>query len=65
MSVLVTITHIRQAKLCAKGARNWFQSHGFSWADFLQNGKSADELEATGDPLAFRVTAIARAHEAD
>lgn len=57
---IVTISHIRQAKLCAGGARAWFEHHGFSWSDFLTNGKSADELDATGDALAFRVTAIAR-----
>lgn len=57
---IVTIEHIRQANLCMKGARNWFAFHGFSWPDFIANGKSADELEATGDALAFRVTAIAR-----
>lgn len=57
---LVTMKHIRQADLCAKGARAWFLSHGFSWNDFLENGKDADELDATGDALAHQVTAIAR-----
>lgn len=58
---LVTMTHIRQAKLCASGAREWFRSHNFSWSDFLENGMDADILETTGDPLAFRVTEFARA----
>ena len=57
---IVRIQHIRAAKLCTKGARRWFESHGLSWSDFLTNGKSADELDALGDALAFRVTAIAR-----
>ena len=58
--VTVTIAHIREANLCMKGTREWFGHYGFPWSDFLANGKSAEELEATGDPLAFRVTAIAR-----
>lgn len=62
---IVRIQHIRSAKLCASGARRWFESHGFSWADFLANGKSADELDATGDALALRVTAIARKEAGD
>ena len=62
---LVTMKHIRQADLCAKGARDWFASHGFNWNDFLENGKDADELDATGDALAFQVTAIARQEALD
>ena len=58
--VKVTIEHIRAAKLCAKGARAWFEYHGFSWPDFLANGKSGDELAATGDALALKVVACAR-----
>lgn len=60
MTVTVRISHVRKAELCASGARRWFNSYGFSWSDFLQNGKPADELEATGDPLALKVVAIAR-----
>ena len=62
---LVTMKHIRQADLCAKGAREWFASHGFDWGDFLENGKDADELDATGDALAHQVTAIARQEASD
>ncbi len=58
--VIVRIAHIRAADLCMSGTRRWFETHGFSWNEFLEKGKSADELEATGDGLAFRVTAIAR-----
>ena len=65
MTVIVTMRHVRAADICSNGARRWFQEHGFSWTDFLENGKSADELEATGDAIALRVTAIARAEAAD
>ena len=56
----VTMAHIREAQICMRGARAWFPKHGFSWNDFIENGISAEELESTGDPLAFRATAVAR-----
>lgn len=56
--------HIREAKFCASGARDWFQKYGLSWSDFIANGIAAEKLESTGDALAFRVTEIAR-KEAD
>lgn len=59
--VIVTMRHIRQAKLCASGARAWFKSYGLDWSRFLAAGVQAEELEKTGDPLAMRVVAIARA----
>ncbi len=62
---IVTMRHIRSAKLCASGARDWFKQYGFSWSDFLENGKPVEELEATGDALALKVTAIARKEEED
>lgn len=63
--VMVHMRHVRTAKLCSGGARRWFEANGFSWSDFLENGKSADELDATGDALAHRVTAIARKEAVD
>lgn len=58
--MIVRIQHIREAKLCMSGARGWFASHGLSWTEFLEKGLSVEVLESTGDPLAFRVTEIAR-----
>lgn len=63
--VLVTIAHIRKANLCMGGSRMWFGRHGFSWSDFLANGRSAESLESTGDALAFQVTTIAREEAAN
>lgn len=50
----VTMKHIRAARLCAGGARRWFQSHGLNWSDFLTNGIPASILGQWGDPLAER-----------
>lgn len=58
---LLHIRHLRQAKLCMDGARKWFASRGWSWGDFVSNGRPVAEFEATGCPLAMR--AVAKAHE--
>lgn len=58
--MIAKVSHIRAAKICLKGARQWFNRHGIPWQDFLANGVPVETLEATGDPMAFRVTAIAR-----
>lgn len=52
--------HIRQARLCAGGARAFFQRYGLDWQRFLRDGIPAAELEATGNALAAGVVAAAR-----
>lgn len=61
---MVTMKHLRQAKMCRRGARLWFDVRGLDWMTFVRTGLPASTLEATGDALAHRVTALARA-EAD
>jgi hypothetical protein len=56
----VFMRHMRSAKLCARGTRQWFERHGFSWEDFLRDGIPATDLESTGDPLALRPATLAR-----
>lgn len=58
--VRVNIGHIRASKFCMRGARAWFEHYGISWSDFLKDGIAAEQLEATGDALAYRVTSLAR-----
>lgn len=55
---------LRAANICFGGARPWFRRHGLDWQAFVAEGIEAERLEATGDALAFRVTAEARAREA-
>lgn len=59
-NITVFVRHIRAAKLCAGGTRDWFSRQGFDWADFIANGIPIEKMEGTGDPLALRVTAQAR-----
>ncbi len=58
-SITVRMKHIRSARLCAKGTRDWWAAHGFSWSDFLANGIPAEKLASTGDPYALHVVKIA------
>jgi len=61
---IVTVQDLRAAKLCFQGSRPWLARHGLSWQSFLANGIDAETLEATGDALALRVVALARARVA-
>jgi len=61
---IVTVQDLRAARLCFQGSRPWLARHGFSWQEFLANGIDAETLEATGDALALRVIAQARARVA-
>jgi hypothetical protein len=57
----VTARHMRQAKLCASGCREFFRREGLSWSDFATGGIAASRLEATGNPYAVKCAALARA----
>lgn len=56
----VYMRHIRAAKLCAPGVKNWWARHGLDLKDFTKNGIDAEVLLKTGDPYALRVVEIAR-----
>ncbi len=58
--ILVRMTHVRKARFCASGAREWFARQGWSWSDFLANGRPVEDFDALGDPLGSRVAEIAR-----
>lgn len=58
--IVVRIEHVRSAKLCMRGVRQWFVRYGFDWRDFLENGLPISSVEATGCPLGARVAAEAR-----
>jgi hypothetical protein len=58
--VLVHMRHIRAARLCGRGTREWFAFHGIDMLR-LKEGVPVEEIEATGDKMALEVAAIARA----
>jgi len=53
--VIITIQDIRDAGICASGARRWFEAHGLDFRDFMENGISEDAMLATGDARAQEV----------
>lgn len=46
--------HIRAAKICMSGSREFFSKHDLNWTDFLENGIAVRKLEEIGDPIALR-----------
>ncbi len=60
----IYIRHVRAAKICMSGARDWFKARGWSWSEFLANGWDLDEFEAVGCPIAARAAKIARSEVA-
>ena len=59
-TVIVTMRHIRQARMCSRGTRAFFARHGLDWSQFLSEGLPAEKFEATGDAMALRVVEVAR-----
>lgn len=44
----VTIADVQSAGYCARGARRWFEEHGFNFREFLKSGVTPEELRAAG-----------------
>lgn len=58
--VIVRMEHIRAARMCAKGTRQFFRKHDMDWSLFLQEGLPEEDFLRTGDAMARRVVEIAR-----
>ena len=58
--LIVTVAHLRAAKMCSRGARVWFEKRGWDWQAFLKNGLPAEQFEATGDAMAIQLVEVAR-----
>lgn len=57
----ITIEDVIAAGHCVRGARRWFELHGFDFRRFTKEGATEAELLATGDALADRVIERKRA----
>lgn len=57
--VIVTMQHVRQAKMCAKGTRKFFEQHSLDYQDFLKNGIPASELKKLDDAMVNQVIEVA------
>lgn len=56
----VEMRHVRQARLCAAGARAFCARYDLDWTAFRRDGLPVSLVEATGDALVERVCVIAR-----
>ena len=61
--IKVTMRHVRQCKMCSRGARAFFDRHGLDWSEFLRIGVPVEAVEQTGDAMALQVAAAARAEQ--
>ena len=57
--IVVTMSHIRKAKLCSRGTRAFFEKHNLDWNAFLAEGIDAEKLRQTGDAMALQVVKVA------
>jgi hypothetical protein len=54
---------IRRAKMCSRGARDWFALHNLDWSAFLKSGIESDVLIETGCPMALKVVEAANGRQ--
>jgi len=57
--VKIKMEHIRQARMCSRGARAFFLRHGLDWDTFLKEGIDEEKLLDTGDEMARQVVEVA------
>lgn len=58
--VIVTMKHIRLARMCGPGTRNFFKKHNMDWHKFAREGLPEEDFIATGDAMAMQVVEVAR-----
>ena len=58
--MIITITDIRAAGHCVRGAKDWFDRHGLDFRDFLKRGIPEAEFLASGDAMAKRIVDLTR-----
>lgn len=58
--VIVNMSHVRQCKMCSRGARTFFERHNLDWNKFLEEGLPVSIIEATGDAMALEVAKVAK-----
>ncbi|MDX0262886.1 hypothetical protein GOC60_17030 [Sinorhizobium meliloti] len=51
----VTISDVRAAGYCVRGAREWFARHGLDFRAFLKHGIAEQEALSSGDAIAAEV----------
>ena len=63
--IIVTMTHVRAAGLCSRGAKQWFARNGLDFRTFLTEGYPVEVIEGTQDALGLKVAALTRQMHAE
>ena len=58
--IMVTVKHMRQAKYCVKGTKQYFNDRGWNWKQFVKSGLPAELFEGVNDAMANKLAKIAR-----
>lgn len=58
--IIVTMRHVRAARMCASGAREWFKKNNLDFLRFTREGLPIETIEAAGGSAALIVAALAR-----
>ncbi|MEG2273130.1 MAG: hypothetical protein RSC05_12750 [Acinetobacter sp.] len=58
--IKIYMSDIRNAKMCARGARDFFASKNWDFQDFLKNGIDIETVKACGDAMALQVVEVAQ-----
>jgi hypothetical protein len=53
--MIIYMSDIRKAKMCAKGARAFFLRQGWDFSDFLKNGIDSELVRSCNDAMANQV----------
>lgn len=57
--MIITMRHVRQAKICSRGARQLAERQGLDWSRFLKVGVPSEELEQIDDAMVKRLLEVA------
>ena len=55
MAVILTMTHVRAAGMCSRGARDIAHRVGIPWQEFLDEGVDVDRLRDLDDAMVQEV----------
>lgn len=57
----VTVADLQAARMCSRGARQWFVRYGLDWSAFLRTGLPASVFENIDDAMGKHLVEVARA----
>jgi len=57
--MIINMRHMRKAKMCSRGARDFFIKNNLDWDLFLKSGIDESEFIKTGDAMALKLVEVA------